>query len=279
MMTPESFTLPYLFKQRFRRLHVTAWGQRGAPVVICVHGLSRVGRDFDALAAALCDRFYVLCPDLPGRGGSDWLDEGSDYTPFSYIEPLSHLISYAAAPVFWVGTSLGGICGMLLASIPGTPIARMVLNDIGPFVPAAALARIRDYIGARDQFTDLADMAAYMRSVYGSFGDLDDAQWLHLARHSARARPGGGLTWHYDPKMIEPIRAAEPADTQLWPFWRAITAPMLTLRGASSDLLLAETLQQMAEKSAIHTVPGCGHAPALMDAPSIDVIARFLTAA
>lgn len=277
-LRPASFVLPYLFKQKFRRLHVTSWGDPSAPPVVCVHGLSRNGRDFDALARDLAADHYVLCPDLPGRGGSDWLDDGADYQPLSYIEPLSHLLAHVGRPVSWVGTSLGGICGMVLGAIPGAPITRMVLNDIGPFIPAAALLRIRDYLGTTDRFADLAALTAHMRAIYASFGDLSDAQWADIAAHSARPHSDGGLTWHYDPRLTDPIRASEPADTLLWPFWNAITIPLLTLRGETSDLLLPETLAQMAEKSAVHTVPGCGHAPALMDAPTIAVLREFLTA-
>ena len=277
-MTPHQFTIPYLFKQRFLHLAVTAWGSPTKPPVICVHGLSRQGRDFDALAANLATDFYVLCPDLPGRGQSSWLTDPADYAPVTYVHALSHLLAYVARPVSWVGTSLGGICGMLMAAAENAPISRMVLNDIGPFIPKAAIATIRQYINTKTEFADLNELAAYLRSINASFGTLTDADWLHLARYSARPNPAGGLWLHYDPAMIVPIKSTEPTDTDLWPFWAAIKTPMLTLRGANSALLLPETLTEMAKKSATHVVPDCGHAPALMDAPTIAVIRAFLEA-
>jgi pimeloyl-ACP methyl ester carboxylesterase len=272
----EQEAIPYLLAGRFYRLAFTSWGDPSLPSVVCVHGLSRNGRDFDALAEALADRYHVICPDLPGRGQSEWLAEAALYQPLSYVAALSHLLAHIGRPVRWVGTSLGGICGMMLAAAPGAPIERMVLNDIGPFLPKAALARIAAYVGHIPEFDDLDALQAHLRRVHATFGQLSDAQWAHLARHSSRALADGRLSLHYDPAMTVPLLATPPADADIWFLWEAITAPMLTIRGAESDLLLPETFARMGAKSTLYTVMDTGHAPALMDAPTIAVIAGFL---
>jgi pimeloyl-ACP methyl ester carboxylesterase len=182
-----------------------------------------------------------------------------------------------AAPVRWVGTSLGGICGMVLAAQPGTPIARMVLNDIGPFIPMAAIARIRDYMQPPPEFFDIKALEVHLRVIHEPFGVPDDEGWAEMAAHSARALPSGAVTLHYDPGIAAPIQAQEPADVNLMPFWQGITVPMLTIRGERSDLLLPETLAEM-ERSGSRslTIPGAGHAPALMDEKTIAAIGAFL---
>jgi pimeloyl-ACP methyl ester carboxylesterase len=275
-MPPRDHDIPYLLNGRFERLAFTAWGDPHAQPVLCVHGLTRNGRDFDILAEALAREFYLLCPDLPGRGASSWLAEPALYQPPTYVQALSHLLAFIDRPVHWIGTSLGGICGMLAASFPGAPILRMVLNDIGPFLPKAALARIRDYVGAASHFATLDDAEHYLRTVHAAFGALTDAQWRHMAETSTRPAGTGGLTLHYDPAIAVPMQAAEPQDLDLWPIWDAITVPMLVLRGEHSDLLLPDTLTRMARKAETHIVPDTGHAPALMDGATVDVVRAFL---
>jgi pimeloyl-ACP methyl ester carboxylesterase len=275
-MQPRERDILYLLNGQFHRLAFTAWGDPHAEPVVCVHGLTRNGRDFDTLAAALADRFYVICPDLPGRGKSAWLPDGALYQPPNYVQALAHLLAFIDRPVQWVGTSLGGICGMIAAAAPGNPITRMVLNDIGPFIPKAALARIRDYVGAAPSFESVAQAERYLRVVHAAFGALTDAQWRHMAETSVRALPDGRLALHYDPAIAAPMQAGEPQDIDMWPLWDAITAPVMVLRGAESDLLLPETLARMAGKAAVHSVAGCGHAPALMDAETVGVVRRYL---
>ncbi len=270
----------YLLGGRFYRLAWTAWGDRAAPCVICVHGLTRNGRDFDVLAQALSDRFHVVCPDLPGRGRSEWLAEPSLYQPMSYVQALSHLLAELGGEVAWLGTSLGGICGMVVASMQGNPVSRLLLNDIGRFIPRAALARIGDYIGTVPaRFADLAAVERYLRQVHAPFGKLTDAQWRHLALHSARALPDDGLALHYDPAIAVPILATAPADQDLSAWWSAVAAPRMIIRGADSDLLDAATFAAMAEDG-VQTleIEGAGHAPALMDSASIAAVRRFLSA-
>ena len=276
-------TLSYLLDDRFRRLAWTEWGDPAAPVVVCVHGLTRTGRDFDALAGALADRARVVAPDLPGRGASEWLDGPEAYTPASYLQALSHLLAVVGAsgelPVRWVGTSLGGILGMLVAASGCSPISRMVLNDVGPFIPKAALARIADYLrDAPTEFADTAALEAHLRRVHAPFGPLTDPQWRHLARTSGRALPDGRVALHYDPAIAAAMRASEPADVDLWPVWAAGAAtPRLVVRGATSDLLEPATAERMvADGAELVVVPDAGHAPALMDAATIGRVRDFL---
>jgi pimeloyl-ACP methyl ester carboxylesterase len=275
-------SVPYLLGGSFHSMAYVEFGNPAAPAVVCVHGLTRNGRDFDPLAEALSDRFHVICPDLPGRGKSSWLADSSLYQPPSYPAALSHLLAALNKPVAWVGTSLGGICGILTAAAEGQPITRMVLNDIGPLIPAAALARIRDYMATGDMptFSDLRGLERHLRVIHRPFGPLDDAQWAHLAATSARTLPDGRVTLHYDPRIADPIRAGgEPADADMWAFWDRVTIPVLAIRGEDSDLLLPDTFARMAASGAATLeVADAGHAPALMDAPTIEAIRAFLDA-
>ena len=273
---PRPGALSYLLAERFHRLAWAEWGDPHGPSVLCVHGLTRSGRDFDPLAQALAqDGFRVLCPDLPGRGGSEWL-KPEQYTPASYLLALSHLLATLDGPVRWVGTSLGGICGMLAAATPGHALDRLVLNDIGPLIPAHGLRRIAAYLAAiPESFADLAEAETLVRSA--PYGALTDAQWAHMAATFVRPGPAGRLSVHYDPAIAAPLTGAEPTDQDLWPIWAKIDIPRLVVRGADSDLLLPETLARMqSDGAAAHLVPDAGHAPALMDPPTIEAIRRFL---
>jgi pimeloyl-ACP methyl ester carboxylesterase len=276
--------VPYLLGTSFYRMGYVEFGNPAAPAVVCVHGLTRNGRDFDPLAEALAENFHVICPDLPGRGQSDWLPHGGLYQPPTYVAALSHLLAALNKPVMWVGTSLGGICGMLLAGMTNTPITRMVLNDIGPHIPAEALQRIREYMmAAPERFPTMRALEAHLRKVHAPFGHLTDAQWWHLAKYSGRnvldVTHGSAYALHYDPKIIEPIRESVPLDVDMWPFWELINLPVLAIRGETSDLLTPETFERMREEGAeTLTIPNAGHAPALMDADSITAVAEFLGA-
>lgn len=278
-MSPREGRIRWLSPAGFHRLAWTEWGPPDGAPLVCVHGLTRTGRDFDALAAALAARGRrVLCPDMPGRGGSDPLPDPSLYRNEVYAGACAHLLATLGdAPVDWVGTSMGGLIGMILAAMPGTPIHRFVINDVDPFVPATALARIGEYLGRAWVFPDLAAAEAHTRRAYAPFGDLTDAQWRHLTETSVRPLPEGGFRLHYDPAIAAPFREP-PADVELWPLWKRVAVPTLVLRGAESDLLLAETAARMAEKPGVRlaTVPGCGHAPPLLDPSQIDLVTAFL---
>ena len=265
----------------FLTLRWWEWGPADGPAVICVHGLTRCGRDFDDLARALAaEGRRVICPDLPGRGASDWLPEPDLYNPASYATALSHLVARLDGPVDWVGTSLGGILGMMLAAAPKTPLRRLVLNDTGFRIAEPAIARIHAYLRAAPRhFADLAALEAHIREVHAPFGALPDAAWRHMAETSALpAADGAGLRLHYDPAIATPVLASEPAAMDLGPLWAQVAVPTLVLRGETSDLLLADTAAEMARRPGVRveTILGCGHAPALMDAAQIGLVSRFL---
>ena len=275
-VAPEQGEVRWLLGDAFYRMAYTAFGDAAAPPVVCVHGLTRTGRDFDALASALADRFRVICPDLPGRGASEWLPDATLYQPPTYVQALAHLLASIGRPVAWVGTSLGGICGMLVAAACGTPLTRLVLNDIGPSIPAAALRRLRAYVGRVMTFPDLAALEAHLRLVHAGFGPLSDAHWRHLAETSAR-RVGGRVTLHYDPGIARSLRGPIVRNVEFWPVWERIAMPVLVLRGTESDLLLPATLSRMERGGARSMlVPETGHAPALMDEATIAAIRGFL---
>ncbi len=261
-----------------------AWGDPDAPVVLCVHGLTRNGRDFDTMAGALADRFRVICPDLPGRGASDWLPDPMLYQAQHYVTALAHLLTVIDRKVAWVGTSLGGVCGMVIAAMPGNPIRTLVLNDVGPFISASALNRIRADMIATDgrqsvnRFSSLDAIECHLRRIHAAFGPLTDAQWAHLARVSARPGPDGSWALHHDPAIVAPLRAHSVQPVDLWPLWPRITAPVLAIRGANSDVLMPDTLSRMAASGAeVLTIPHAGHAPTLMDGAQIEAIRAFLS--
>ncbi len=279
-MTPRPGRLRWLAPDGFHSLAFVEWGERGAArPVICVHGLTRTGRDFDRLAASLAAQGrWVICPDMPGRGGSDRLANPALYAVPTYVAACAHLLAALGADsVDWVGTSMGGLIGMATAAMPGSPIRRMVLNDVGPFIPAAALSRIKTYLGLDLAFPDLAALEAHLRKVHAGFGPMTEADWRHLAETSALRTDNGTIRLHYDPAIAAPMPDVAE-DVDLWAVWERIAAPVLVLRGAVSDLLLGETAERMAARPdvSLHTVPGVGHVPALVDDDQIARVAAFL---
>jgi pimeloyl-ACP methyl ester carboxylesterase len=265
----------------FHRIAYTEWGEAGAPrTVICVHGLTRNGRDFDRLAAALSERCRVVCPDMPGRGRSDWVAE-SDYTYPQYLADMAALIArLGVREVDWVGTSMGGLIGLLLAAQPNTPIRRLILNDVGPFVPKAALLRLAEYVGKDPHFVSLDELEAYLRQVHAPFGPLGDQDWRHLALQGYRRLEGGGFGLAYDPAIGKPFQNGKIEDVDLWPVWDAVRCPVLVVRGAQSDLLLSETAKEMARrgpKAKMAELSGIGHAPALVTEDKIALVRDWLS--
>jgi pimeloyl-ACP methyl ester carboxylesterase len=265
------------------RVAYLEWGDpRNRDVLVCVHGLTRSGRDFDDLARSLCGRFRVACPDLPGRGDSDKLPDPMLYGVPQYVADMVTLVARLdCEAVNWVGTSLGGLVGMVLAAQPGTPVKKLVLNDAGPVVSRAALQRIAAYVGAVPKFPTLEKAEEYVRSISAPFGPHSDAQWRTLTEHWVRELPEGGWQPHYDPRMAIAFRAALPekGDLELWPFYDAIRCPTLVLRGEQSDLLTRETASAMARrgpKASVAEIAGVGHAPTLMHEDQIALVRDFL---
>jgi pimeloyl-ACP methyl ester carboxylesterase len=272
-----------------------AYREWGAPdaarVVICVHGLTRNGRDFDALAAALAGAgCRVVCPDVVGRGDSGWLADPAGYGFPRYLADMTVLLARLdVEAVDWVGTSMGGLIGMMLAAQPGSPLRRLVLNDVGPFLPKAALEGIAGYVGHDPRFADLTAAEAYVRDVHAGFGALADHEWRHLAETSVVAAEGeeaegeegaaGALRLRYDPGIGAGFRDRPIEDVDLWPIWDKVACPSLVLRGAVSGLLLPETAAEMTRRgprAELAEIAGCGHAPALMDTAQIALLRNWL---
>lgn len=267
----------------FHRIAYVEWGAAAAArTVLCVHGLTRNGRDFDRLGARLAETARVVCPDVAGRGRSDRLPAAEHYGYPQYLLDMTVLLARTGAEtVDWVGTSMGGLIGMMLAARANAPIRRLVLNDIGPFVPRAALERLAGYVGKDPRFDSLAALEAYLRRVHAPFGPLDDAGWRHLAEHGYRRLADGRFALAYDPAIGQAF-AGPLADIDLWAVWDAVRCPVLVLRGAESDLLTAVTAEEMRRRGPGATLvefPGVGHAPALMAEDQIAVVAEWLAEA
>ena len=298
-MRHESFQA--LANNSFHRIAYTDWGNASnTHVVVCVHGLARNSRDFDYLAEALTPGCRVVCMDVAGRGDSEWLEK-SYYTFATYQSDAAAMLARASAPVVrwlaknqptqvdWVGTSMGGLLGMLLAARPGSPIRRLVLNDVGPLIPWSALLRMKGYITRGKQFKTLQDVEAYFRDVCASFGPLTDEQWRHLAHHGVRRTPTGEYELRYDPKIGETLHGHVDPEfplgpdllrgIDLWSVWSKLEIPTLVLRGADSDVLRPTTLEEMRRRKPdleVAEFAGVGHAPALMSEDQIGVIREFL---
>ncbi len=263
-----------------RELHFMEWGAGPRETVIAWHGLARTGRDMDAIAAHLAQRWRVICPDTIGRGLSQWSPAPRDEYQLAFYERLavSLVDQLGIREMHWLGTSMGGAIGLHAAAgaLRGR-IRRLVLNDIGPEIAPAAVQRIRSYAGSPPAFATMAELEAYFRTVYKPYGWLSDAQWRLLTESSARRLPDGRVTPHYDPAMVMQFEQ-HPDDYAQWDAWDGLDLPVLCLRGESSDLLLPEVAEAMrvrGPRAVVVTVPGCGHAPALNVPEQFALVERF----
>ena len=272
-------------KRGFHRLSYVEWGDPASErVAVCVHGLSRQGRDFDVLAAALARAGWrVICPDLAGRGRSDWLKDAEEYTLPQYAMDLTAVIArLGVAKVDWIGTSLGGLIGIVLAGQERSPIQRLILNDIGPYLPWQALQRLGNAVRSAPRgFRDFATALAYHREALAPFGKLTEVQWQQLTLHSI-AREADG-TWRKlsDPEITASFRSGLFWNLSLWSYWDAIACPTLVMRGARSDTLLPSTTSEMTRRGPAAEVAeflDCGHAPALMDRAQVGTVLGWLEA-
>ena len=283
--------------------HRMAYWQWGDPqashTVVCVHGLSRQGRDFDVLAQALVERsktpLRVVCPDVVGRGKSDFLADPQGYQLPTYVADMLQLLAQLKpATLDWVGTSMGGLIGMLLCAYApsvGVSVRRLVLNDVGPVIQWQALQRIGQYLGKSGQFATVQQAADAMWAISSSFGPHTPAQWLALSQPMLKSVPspqgGTALMLHYDPAIALPFGAmteqqAKEGEALLWQAYEAIRAQTLLLRGAQSDLLSADTAQQMTQcgpRAQLVEFAGVGHAPTLIASDQVDIVANFVLAA
>ena len=267
------------------RMAYWEWGDPANPrVLLCVHGLTRTGRDFDQVARRLATHYRVVCPDVVGRGASDWLHNPAGYTIAQYVADMVTLIArLRPAVLHWFGTSMGGLIGMAYASLPGAPVARLVLNDVGPRLDAGALQRIGTYLGQPISFDSFDEGVAYVRQVSQSFGTHSDAQWKEFSRFTLR-EVDGRWRFHYDPDIAVVFKQTTPqmvtaGEVALWAAYDAIDCPTLLVRGSDSDLLSADTAREMTQrgpKARLLEFPDVGHAPSFLHEPQIDLVEAFL---
>jgi pimeloyl-ACP methyl ester carboxylesterase len=275
-----AFTSHYL-RCEGREIHYTEWGAGHAETVVAWHGLARTCRDMDDLAAHLSRRWRVICPDTLGRGLSEWSPKPAEEYCLAFYERLAVALveQLGVQRMHWVGTSMGGAIGTCAAAgrLHGR-IERLVLNDNGPELAAAAVERIRSYAGNPAAFATVTELEQYFRTVYKPYGALTDAQWRRLTETSTRRLPDGRVTPHYDPAMVMQF-THHADDYDLWEAWDRLRLPVLCLRGEHSDLLLPETAQAMrvrGPRAEVVEIAGCGHAPALNTADQFALVERFL---
>lgn len=286
MTAPRLHHVQCLGARGLHRMAYWEWGDPANPrVVVCVHGLSRQGRDFDTLAQDLCADYRVVCPDVVGRGQSDWLEDPMGYAIPHYVADMVTLLARLnAQQVDWVGTSMGGLIGLGVAGLMRSPLRRLILNDVGPTLQPVALARIGTYLGQPVTYASLDQAADALWAISQGFGPHTREQWLALTR--PQIKPDGHGAWipHYDPAIAVPFRAITPdlvkaGEAMLWHTYDALRLPTLLLRGAESDLLTRETAQAMTQrgpKARLVEFAGVGHAPMLVQSDQRTVVQEFL---
>jgi pimeloyl-ACP methyl ester carboxylesterase len=286
MMQPRIKMVQCLSPTGLHRMAYQSWGDDDNPrVLVCVHGVTRVSDDFDRLAESLSEHYRVICPDVVGRGRSDWLRDPRHYIVPQYVSDMVTLIARLdVTQVDWVGTSMGGLIGMGLAALPDSPVRKMVINDIGPNLNFPALSRIGEYIAQDVRFDSFEAGRDYIRTVSAPFGPHSDDEWDKLARDVLRKDNEGSWRRHYDLAIAKGFEGMTEESTKrgeaaLWATYDAIRAPVLLVRGSESDLLTRETAQAMTERgpcAQLAEIPGVGHAPTVMHDDQISLIKHFL---
>ncbi len=282
-------------KEKTRKISYTEWGDSGNNnVLFCVHGLSRNARDFDYIAEALSSNYRVVCMDVAGRGESDWLENKSKYNYQTYISDVYALLdSLQIDRVDWLGTSMGGIIGMIIASKRPEIINRLILNDVGAFIPGVALDRIMGYVGVVPLFSSRNEASQTLRHRMATFGVKDDSHWQHIFKHSIKKRKDGKYSFVYDPKIAQkpgllsrvffnlknPNNLFKMPNIDLWSVWEKIQAPVFVIRGEFSDILTKDILIKMKESKPeleYAEISAVGHAPTLMDSKQIETVRNWL---
>ena len=261
------------------------WGDPSNPkVLVCVHGVTRVSDDFDALAQAMEHEYRVICPDVVGRGRSDWLANPQSYQIPQYVSDMVTLLARLnATTVDWFGTSMGGLIGIGLAAMKESPIRKLLLNDVGPSLNFEALQRIGQYIGEDVRFDHFDDAVKFIREISASFGKHSDAQWEKLARDVLKQNAEGKWMRHYDLKLSIPVKAttqevAAMGQAMLWAMYDVIQAETLVVRGSDSDLLTVDAVLEMQKrgpKARSIEIPAVGHAPTFVNADQIAIAQDF----
>jgi pimeloyl-ACP methyl ester carboxylesterase len=270
----------------FHQMRYQEWGDpRNPQVLLCVHSLTRLGSDFRHLAEALCGEYRVVCPDVVGRGESDWLPDPALYGTAQYAMDMVALLARLDVDrVDYLGTSMGGLIGLALAGRPHSPIRRLIINDIGPHMAPAAVERIARYASAGGRFADLEQAIAYVRSIASGFGLKTAEQWRELTESAVRF-DGEQWVFRYDPAVgasLEPLKIPEraaQAERELWRLYEAVEGPALVIRGTESDVLSRDVAQRMTQcgpRATLAEVPGVGHAPPFFDDDQISIVRDFL---
>lgn len=285
MTEPRLLSVQCLDTRGLHRMAYWEWGDAANPkVLVCAHGLSRQGRDFDTLAQAMAGEYRVVCPDVVGRGQSDWLADATAYVIPTYVADMVTLLARLnASTVHWLGTSLGGLIGLGLAALPNSPVSRLVLNDVGPRIEPAAIARIGSYMGRPSRWKTLQEAADDLWTISTGFGPHTSQQWLALTAPQLKA-DGDAFVPRTDPGIAVPFRAITPelanaGEAMLWQAYDSLRCPTLLLRGALSDLLSPATAKAMTERgprARLVEVAGVGHAPTLVQPDQVRVVRDFL---
>ena len=285
MLTPRLHTLQWLSPEGLHTLGYREWGDPHNPhVLMAVHGLTRTGADFDALAQVLAQKVRVVAPDMPGRGLSDWLPKGTLYVLPMYVNACVALVARINPTTLdWLGTSMGGLIGMVYASLPNNPLRKLILNDIGPHLDPQALQRIASYVGQALQFDTQSEARTYLRNIAQPFGKHSPTQWDALC-DSVLVFKENKWTTHYDPAIAQGFADLSEGtlaqnEAALWAVYDAIRADTLVLRGEHSDLLDQGTLLAMSQrgpKAQTIEIDGVGHAPTFMQNDQIRVVEQFL---
>lgn len=279
-MRPSAGSFPFTDHNGTVWLAFQDFGDRSRErVVVCVHGLTRNGRDFDRLAIAMARDYRVIEFDVVGRGRSGWLADKSEYNFKTYLKHMDAFFEYRGLEECdFIGTSMGGIIGMMLAAQEESPIRRLILNDVGAVIPGTALAKIGEHVGEDPRFRNLQEAAEYFKEVYAEFGIPDDLGWSDLTLHSTTRQEDGTYALHYDPAIGDPF-SEEMEDVKLWDVWDRIKCPVLLLRGEKSQLLTRQTAERMTRsgpKAELVEFPDVGHAPSLMTEDQIKVVHDWL---
>lgn len=258
------------------------WGDSSNPnVLLCAHGLTRNSGDFDYLCRKMEDQYHIVCPDMPGRGQSDWLAKDEYHYTVYIADAIALIARLGAKKIDWIGTSMGGLMGMILAAQPNTPIRKLVINDAGPAMSRETQISIGKYAGNDDRFNTFEEVVAYFKNLYSTWGKVSDEHWVNLARQSSRQLPDGIFSLAYDPAIVAPLKENLDAlqDVSVWPIYEAVQIPMLLLHGTESTILSSNLVEEMKQRNKnleVIDFPGIGHAPSLTEESQVELIRTWL---